>query len=132
MKLLIIDDHALIRSGLRQLYAGKDVTVLEAENGGAALALQKAERPQFIVLDLNLPGVSGLELLRQLLQTDPSARILVTGCYAQRAPQELASMPGVSWVVGNSHKTEIANLVAISNASEPYHGNIQSGSRRSL
>jgi threonylcarbamoyladenosine tRNA methylthiotransferase MtaB len=65
--------------------------------------------------------------IRRVHRENPSARILVTGCYAQRAPQELANMPGVSWVVGNSHKTEIANLVSISNASEPYHGNIQAG-----
>src|SRR5580704_12488002 len=66
--------------------------------------------------------------IRRVHRENPSARILVTGCYAQRAPQELASMPGVSWVVGNSHKTEIANLVSISNATEPYHGNIHTGS----
>ena len=36
---------------------------------------------------------------------NPAARILVTGCYAQRAPEELAQFPGVEWVVGNSHKT---------------------------
>jgi threonylcarbamoyladenosine tRNA methylthiotransferase MtaB len=65
--------------------------------------------------------------IRRVHRENPAARILVTGCYAQRAPQELASMPGVSWVVGNSHKTEIANLVSISNASEPYHGNIHLG-----
>jgi threonylcarbamoyladenosine tRNA methylthiotransferase MtaB len=65
--------------------------------------------------------------IRRAHRENPSARILVTGCYAQRAPQELAAMPGVSWVVGNSHKTEIANLVSISNASEPYHGNIHVG-----
>jgi threonylcarbamoyladenosine tRNA methylthiotransferase MtaB len=65
--------------------------------------------------------------IRRVHRENPSARILVTGCYAQRAPQELAGMPGVSWVVGNSHKTEIANLVSISNASEPYHGNIHVG-----
>ena len=41
----------------------------------------------------------------------PTARILVTGCYAQRAPEELAALPGVEWVVGNSHKTQIAELV---------------------
>jgi threonylcarbamoyladenosine tRNA methylthiotransferase MtaB len=67
--------------------------------------------------------------IRRVHRENPSARILVTGCYAQRAPQELAGMPGVSWVVGNSHKTEIANLVSISNAgaSEPYHGNVHVG-----
>src|ERR1700678_1788442 len=65
--------------------------------------------------------------IRRAHRENPSARILVTGCYAQRAPQELAAMPGVSWVVGNSHKTEIANLVSIANANEPYHGNIHVG-----
>jgi threonylcarbamoyladenosine tRNA methylthiotransferase MtaB len=65
--------------------------------------------------------------IRRVHRENPAARILVTGCYAQRAPQELAGMPGVGWVVGNSHKTEIANLVSISNASEPYHGNVRVG-----
>jgi threonylcarbamoyladenosine tRNA methylthiotransferase MtaB len=45
----------------------------------------------------------------------------VTGCYAQRAPQELAAIDGVTWVVGNSHKTSIAEVVA---GSEEYHGQI--------
>jgi threonylcarbamoyladenosine tRNA methylthiotransferase MtaB len=43
---------------------------------------------------------------------NPAARILVTGCYAQRAPEELASLDGVGWVVGNSHQTEIPRLLA--------------------
>jgi threonylcarbamoyladenosine tRNA methylthiotransferase MtaB len=42
---------------------------------------------------------------------NPHARLIVTGCYAQRAPEELASLPGVTWVVGNSHKPQIPNLV---------------------
>ncbi|HWD98365.1 MAG TPA: hypothetical protein VG345_04995, partial [Bryobacteraceae bacterium] len=45
--------------------------------------------------------------IRRVHRENPSARILVTGCYAQRAPEELSAMPGVSWVVGNSHKTSI-------------------------
>jgi threonylcarbamoyladenosine tRNA methylthiotransferase MtaB len=43
---------------------------------------------------------------------NPSAQIVVTGCYAQRSPEELAALPGVSWVVGNSHKPEIPRLIA--------------------
>jgi len=43
---------------------------------------------------------------------NPAARIVVTGCYAQRAPQELAALDGVCWVVGNSHKPEIPGLLA--------------------
>jgi threonylcarbamoyladenosine tRNA methylthiotransferase MtaB len=63
------------------------------------------------------------QTIRRVHRENPAARILVTGCYAQRAPEELAAMPGVEWVVGNSHKTQIAELVT----SAPYHGNIHVG-----
>src|SRR5213080_2340630 len=49
--------------------------------------------------------------VRQLHRENPAAKILVTGCYAQRAPQEVAALPGVSWVIGNSHKHELAKLI---------------------
>src|ERR1700688_867199 len=42
---------------------------------------------------------------------NPAARVIVTGCYAQRAPEELAALEGVSWVVGNSHKPEIPRVI---------------------
>ncbi len=42
------------------------------------------------------------EAIRAIHRRNPAARILVTGCYAQRAPEELAALPGVDWVVGNS------------------------------
>ena len=61
--------------------------------------------------------------IRRVHRENPAARILVTGCYAQRAPEELALFPGVEWVVGNSHKTQIAELVT----GLPYHGNIHVG-----
>ena len=64
---------------------------------------------------------------RRVHRENGAARILVTGCYAQRAPEELAALPGVEWVVGNSHKTEIANLVTIAPEGTPYHGNIYVG-----
>ncbi len=83
MKILIVDDHAMIRSGLRQLCAERGASVFEADSGKTALALAQSERPQLIVLDLNLPGVSGLELLRQLLEIDSGARILVFSMHGE-------------------------------------------------
>jgi threonylcarbamoyladenosine tRNA methylthiotransferase MtaB len=68
------------------------------------------------------------QTIRRVHRENPAARILVTGCYAQRAPEELAGMPGVEWVVGNSHKTQIADLVVLANTdATPYHGNIHVG-----
>jgi threonylcarbamoyladenosine tRNA methylthiotransferase MtaB len=50
--------------------------------------------------------------IRRVHRENPEAKIVVTGCYAQRAPQELAALPGVTTVVGNSHKHQLAELVA--------------------
>ncbi len=49
--------------------------------------------------------------IRRIHRENPECRILVTGCYAQRAPDELAILPGVSWVVGNSHKHQVAEIL---------------------
>jgi len=51
------------------------------------------------------------DAIRKIHAQNPAARLIVTGCYAQRAPEELAALPGVSWVVGNSHKPQIPNLI---------------------
>jgi threonylcarbamoyladenosine tRNA methylthiotransferase MtaB len=60
--------------------------------------------------------------VRRVNRENPEARILVTGCYAQRAPQEIAALPGVEWVVGNSDKTAIPDLVA--EETRHFHGQI--------
>ena len=50
--------------------------------------------------------------IRRVHRQKPEAKILVTGCYAQRAPEEIAALDGVTWVIGNSHKNQIGNIVA--------------------
>lgn len=52
--------------------------------------------------------------IRRLQRVNPDCQILVTGCYAQRAPEELAALPGVTWVVGNSHKHQVAEIATSS------------------
>jgi threonylcarbamoyladenosine tRNA methylthiotransferase MtaB len=70
------------------------------------------------------------DAIRKIHKANPATKIIVTGCYAQRAPEEIAALPGVTHVVGNSHKPEIPNLLkTISSASPilqredpaPYH-----------
>jgi threonylcarbamoyladenosine tRNA methylthiotransferase MtaB len=63
--------------------------------------------------------------IRDFRRDYPQAQILVTGCYAQRAPEELAQIEGVRWVVGNSHKTQIPEIV--SEQCEEYHGRVWVG-----
>jgi threonylcarbamoyladenosine tRNA methylthiotransferase MtaB len=84
---------------------------------------------QLVVLNTCTVTASADEDVRKAVhrvhRENPSARILVTGCYAQRAPQELAELPGVYWVVGNSHKVQIPDIVSESELA--YHGQIHVG-----
>ncbi|MEZ5365203.1 MAG: tRNA (N(6)-L-threonylcarbamoyladenosine(37)-C(2))-methylthiotransferase MtaB [Bryobacterales bacterium] len=73
------------------------------------------------------------QTINRIHRENPDAEILVTGCYAQRRPEDLSALPGVRWVVGNSHKTEIGELVqptplvGIANAHADYHGAVLLG-----
>src|SRR6266446_5160494 len=59
------------------------------------------------------------DAIRKLHAANPAVRLIVTGCYAQRAPEELATLPGVSCVVGNSHKPQIPLLIDSLSAAAP-------------
>lgn len=65
------------------------------------------------------------QAVRRVARENPAAEILVTGCYAQRAPAELAALAGVRWVVGNSHKHEIQTI--IQPGAVEFHGQIHVG-----
>ncbi|HTW70187.1 MAG TPA: response regulator transcription factor [Acetobacteraceae bacterium] len=84
MKVLLVDDHVIVRSGLRGLLtsvAGSQIA--EAANGKDALLRLRQDRPDLVVLDLNLPGIGGLELLRRMLLEDKALRILVLSMHAE-------------------------------------------------
>jgi threonylcarbamoyladenosine tRNA methylthiotransferase MtaB len=85
--------------------------------------------PDFVILNTCTVTSAADEEIRQTVRRvhrdNPSGRIIVTGCYAQRAPEEIAGLPGVSMVIGNSHKTQIAELLA--NPSAEFHGEVHVG-----
>lgn len=67
--------------------------------------------------------------IHRVHRENPEARILVTGCYAQRAPEDLSLLPGVYWVVGNSHKVRIPEIIrqSVAETDAPYHGEVHVG-----
>ena len=96
--------------------------------------LESAGRQEADVVILNSCTVTSAadqdvrHAINRVRRENPSARILVTGCYAQRAPGELAALPGVTWVVGNTHKAEIPGMVAAeARPGVPYHSQIRVG-----
>jgi threonylcarbamoyladenosine tRNA methylthiotransferase MtaB len=66
------------------------------------------------------------QIVRRIHRRNPHCRILVTGCYAQRAPEEIAKLEGVAWVVGNSHRHQVSTLLAGNGNGELGAGNRES------
>ncbi|MGZ8251869.1 MAG: response regulator [Methylophilaceae bacterium] len=92
-KVLLADDHVVVRQGLRTLLeqAGYKV-VAEASSGERAYALWQETRPDIALLDLDMPGIGGLETLKRIIERDFNAKIIVfsmhdDNLYAMRAIQ---------------------------------------------
>ena len=77
-RVLLVDDHDLFRSGLRTLLEGQGVDVVgEADTGTGALEQIREVAPEVVVMDLNMPGIGGVEATRQIAMIAPLTRVLV-------------------------------------------------------
>jgi two-component system, NarL family, response regulator NreC len=79
LRVVIVDDHALVRSGLRLLLEGEADVTVEDEGGNAdeAVRLARLHKPDVVLLDVVMPGRSGLEAVPEILQAAPKAAVLV-------------------------------------------------------
>ena len=100
--------------GCRATHADGAALERQLLDRGCILASQAAAADIVVVNTCTVTAAADAQArdsIRKLHAKSPGSRIIVTGCYAQRAPEELAALPGVSWVVGNSHKPQIPELV---------------------
>jgi two-component system, NarL family, invasion response regulator UvrY len=114
VKILLVDDHAIVRSGLRRLFAAElpGVRICEAKTGREALALARTEQPALIMLDLNLPGLGGLELLRRMVSEHPKARVIVLSMHAETLYATRALRAGaVGYLSKNASPEELLEAV---------------------
>ena len=78
LRVLVVDDHDLFRTGLRNLLEEQGVNVVgEAENGESAIRLTSDLAPDVVIMDLNMPGVGGVETTRRLSSLAPLSRVVV-------------------------------------------------------
>ena len=112
MNILIVDDHALVRAGLKRLLAPLcDGEILEAADGREALARLRAGKLDLVILDLNLPGLGGLELLRRMIQVG-AGPILVLSMHAEPLYARRALEAGAAgYVSKNAAPDELLDAV---------------------
>lgn len=89
-RILIIDDEESIRDAfVLALSRLPDYEVVPAASGAEGIELVRAQRPDLIFLDLHMPGMSGVEVMRRLLVEDPTLRIYIVTAFHQEFLQEL-------------------------------------------
>jgi len=107
MKVLVVDDHAVVRDGLRRLLVAlPNVEIFDAATGREALTFVQRQAPDLILLDLHLPGIGGIELLRRLLVLSPSARVLVFSMHAETMYAARALQAGARGYVSKNASPE--------------------------
>ena len=84
VRVLVVDDHAIVRKGIRALLATEQSiqVVGEAANGSEAVALAQSLRPDVILMDIVMPEMDGLEAIRRITEQQPEIRILVLTSFA--------------------------------------------------
>ena len=84
-KVLIVDDDASMRYSLTRMLEGQGLGVAAAKNGAEALELYFTDKPELVVMDIKMPGQSGLEVLRQLKEKDPKALVILMTAFGTTA-----------------------------------------------
>jgi DNA-binding NarL/FixJ family response regulator len=100
LRVVVVDDHSFYRAGLTRLlrHSGVDV-VAEAPNGEEAIRLVAETAPDVVVMDLNMPGMSGIEATRRLVEESPATKVLVLTVSADEADVTDAILAGASGYV---------------------------------
>jgi DNA-binding NarL/FixJ family response regulator len=100
LRVVIADDHPFYRRGLARLLRRTGIEVVgEAPNGEAAIRAAAETRPDLVIMDLNMPGLSGLDATRRLMERSPGSRVLMLSVSAQEADVSNAILAGATGYV---------------------------------
>jgi two-component system invasion response regulator UvrY len=107
VKVLVVDDHAVVRDGLRRLLGHfPDAQISDAATGREALLLAQRLAPDLVILDLHLPGLGGIELVRRLIGANAELRILVFSMHAEKMYAARALQAGARGYVSKNSSPE--------------------------
>ena len=124
IRVVVVDDHAVVRAGLAQLLCGaEDIDVVgEATGGEEAVALAERERPDVVVMDLQMPGVDGVEATRRIVEAG-SSQVMVLTSYSDSERIVAALDAGaVGYLLKDSDPDELlAGVRAVHRGESPLH-----------
>lgn len=122
MRILLVDDHAVVRAGFKTLLENQgDLSVIaEAESGEAACRQFIEHAPDVVIMDLSMPGVGGIEAIRRIVSRQSDARVLVFSMHEDTLFVEQALQAGARGYIGKSS----APVVLVEAVRQIANGNI--------
>ena len=123
INVLLVDDHDLVRVGIRRLLT--DVSgikvVGEAKSGEEALKLARELKPHVILMDVKMPGIGGLEATRKILRSDPDTKVIAVTVYGEEPfPTRLLQAGAVGYITKGSSLDEMVQAIRNVNAGQKY------------
>ncbi len=109
-KLLVVDDEESIHLLYKEEFEDEGYEVHSAMSGEEALKLFDKIKPDLVVLDINMPGMDGIEVLRQMKQKSPSTPVIISSAYPEYK-QDLASWASDDYIVKSFDLTDLKESV---------------------
>jgi len=114
IKIMLVDDHRLVRAGLKRvLQEVPDMEVIaEASSGEEAMDLLRSHTPDVVLMDINMPGIGGLEATRRLLQKLPSTRVIVVSMHLEEPyPSRMLAAGAAGYISKDSAADEVVAAI---------------------
>ena len=107
MTCLVVDDSAFMRFHLKRLIRSfKNITASEATNGDEAIKEYQRLRPDFVLMDIIMPGIQGVETVKKIRELDPAARVIMVSSVAYKEMVEEAFDAGAKYFIPKPVTTE--------------------------
>ncbi len=111
---LIVDDHELVRAGIRSLLSGVNglKVIGEASTGEEAVKIAREKHPNVVLMDVRMPGIGGLEATRKLLRADPDIKVIaLTVCGEEPFPSKLLQAGAAGYLTKGSALDEMVQAI---------------------
>ena len=121
--IMIVDDNEIIRHKLRDMFNrnGDWIVCAEAADGNDALEKARYFRPDFVVLDLSMPNMDGLETARKMKNIIPKSSIVMLTAFKDTFLEEKAYEVGISWVLAKTESLRIIDFARLLLRHDHYH-----------
>ncbi len=123
IRVLVVDDHELVRSGITRMLADNpDIEVIgQASSGEDAIDFVRKKRPDIVLMDIRMPGIGGLEATRRILRIDDSIRVIVvTTCADDPYPTRVMQSGGSAYITKGADIQEMVRAIRMAHSGQRY------------